>query len=520
VLAASAPRRGQPKLVLARIARMKRSPLVAAAIGALIVAACQDGPLSPNDIAPNAVGSRSLIGAGATLDPLLLLKLTTALPSDQIVVIANYAEESADPLAVTRGIMRTGAGVIRFKHLPMVAALATPSQVLAMRGVSGVTAIFANKPIQYLLRESRAVIQADQVHVSGITGKGVGVAILDSGIDGLNPALAYPGKTVANVKVLTSVKDLVTFGDDPTTPKIAGALVVENLPNSEAGNMGHGTHVAGIVGGDSTSVQNGIYKGVAPGVRLVGIATGEGPTVLYALAGFDWLLEHRVQYNIQVVNNSWGSNGDFDPNDPINIASKKTHDAGVTVVFASGNCGQGEDATCRPPGENQLNPYSVAPWVIGVAAGCKYNVPDPTNSVGSTCLDAQGRTVLANFSSRGIPGDSFYHPTVTAPGVRIVSTRATTGTTMNALDANSDVRLCNSSVANLQWYTCASGTSMATPHIAGVVALMIEAAKGTLTPDRAKEVLAITATRLPGYAPYEVGAGYANALAAVNYVRR
>jgi serine protease AprX len=91
---------------------------------------------------------------------------------------------------------------------------------------------------------------------------------------------------------------------------------------------------------------------------------------------------------------------------------------------------------------------------------------------------------------------------------------------MNALDASNDVRRCNSSIANLQYYTCASGTSMAAPHIAGVIALMIEASKGTLTPDRALAVLVNTATPLPGYAQWEVGAGYADALAAVKAVRR
>ena len=496
---------------------MKRITLT---VMASALVACQNVDLTPTAITPQSESARAVAAGTATLDPVLTKQLTTASPADQLVVIANYDAVSFTQPAVTQGIMRTGAGVIRFKHLPLVAALATPAQVAAMRSVPGVTSIYANKAYTYLLRESRAQIQADQVHAMGITGKGVGVAILDSGIDGLNPALTYPSKTVANVKVLTSIKDLVTFGDDPTTPKLAGQLVVENLPNSEVGQMGHGTHVAGIVGGDSTSVQNGIYKGVAPGARLIGIATGDGPFIFYALAGFDWLLENQAKYNIKVVNNSWGSSGDFDPSDPINIATQHVHDAGVTVVFASGNCGTGGDATCRPAGENQLNPYSVPAWVIGAAAGCKYAVPDPTNSVGSTCLDAAGRRALASFSSRGVPGSAFYHPTLTAPGVRIVSTRASTGTIINALDANSDVRLCNSSVANLVWYTCASGTSMASPHVAGVAALMLEASGSTLTPDRIKQLLVETATRLPEYQEYEVGAGYMNALAAVMAAKR
>jgi serine protease AprX len=498
---------------------MKRLISFTAALAVLAIA-CHDG-LSPTSLTPSSERSGTLALLGAPLDVTLTTKLATALPSDQLVVIANY-DEAANPLAVTQGIMRTGAGVIRFQHLPMVAALATPAQITAMRSVPGVTSIYSNKPYQYFLRESRAVIGADAVHALGYTGKGVGVAILDSGIDGLyNPALKYPTKTVANVKVLTSIKDLVTFGDDPTTPKVAGQLVAENLANSEVGQMGHGTHVAGIVAADSEPSVGGIYRGVAPGARLIGIATGDGPFIFYALAGFDWLLENRVKYNIRVVNNSWGSSGEYDPNDPINVATKKTHDAGVAVVFAAGNCGSGGDPDCRPAGENQLNPYSAAPWVISVAAGCKYNVPDPTNTAAAYCLDPQGRSpVLADFSSRGRAGDPYAHPDITAPGVRIVSTRASTGTLMNALDAQSDVRRCNSSIANLPYYTCASGTSMASPHIAGVIALMIEASKGTLTPDMALAVLQKTATPLAGYATWEVGAGYVNALAAVKAVRR
>src|SRR5207248_5547660 len=123
------------------------------------------------------------------------------------------------------------------------------------------------------------------------------------------------------------------------------------------------------------------------------------------------------------------------------------------------------------------------PWVIGVAAGCKLVSPDPTNSEVHCMLDdsPQGlfpkdneprAHVLADFSSRGIPGDPLYHPDITAPGVHIVSTRASTGTVLNGDDANHDARICAIDPTNQAFYTCASGTSMATPHIVGVVALM------------------------------------------------
>jgi serine protease AprX len=167
-----------------------------------------------------------------------------------------------------------------------------------------------------------------------------------------------------------------------------------------------------------------------------------------------------------------------------------------------------------------LNPYSVAPWVIGVAAGCKIGVTDPTNSA-DHCQDPAGRAaVLADFSSRGIPGDPLYHPDITAPGVHIVSTRASTGTVLNGLDLNHDARICNIALLNQPYYTCASGTSMATPHIAGVVALMQEAAGGTLQPDQVLSALTSTAKPLPGYATWEVGAGFVDAYAAVMKVKK
>jgi serine protease AprX len=122
---------------------------------------------------------------------------------------------------------------------------------------------------------------------------------------------------------------------------------------------------------------------------------------------------------------------------------------------------------------------------------------------------------LADFSSRGIPDDPLYHPDITAPGVHIVSTRALTGTVLNADDANHDARICNISILNQPYYTCASGTSMATPHITGVVALMQEAAGGKLKPNQVIDILTTTARPLPGYGQWEVGAGFVDAYAAV-----
>src|SRR5213595_3795992 len=432
-------------------------------------------------------------------------------PTASSIYIVNFDETQTTLDAVTQGILNTGAGVVQFDNFSMVAALATPAQLLDISALSGLEGIYANKQLDYyMLHESVPAIGADAVHVAGITGKGIGVAILDSGIDGLyNGDVAYPQYTVQNVKVLLNTNDLFTFGKGAPKPVRKGAtLVVENLPNSET-SVGHGTHVAGIVGARGTA-SNGYYTGVAPGANLIGIGTGDVLFIFWALAGFDYILDHQQQYNIKVVNNSWGTTGPFDPNDPINEATKTVASRGITVVFAAGNEG---------PDQNTLNPYSVAPWVIGVAAGCKLGA-DPTNSAQVFCQDAAGREpVLADFSSRGIPGDPLYHPDITAPGTLIVSTRASTGFTLNVLDAPDDLATCKATIDNLAFYTCASGTSMATPHVAGVVALMQEAAGGTLTPDQIREVLTSTARPLAGYGEWEVGAGYMDAFAAVMAVK-
>lgn len=443
--------------------------------------------------------------------------------SDAAIYIVNFDEVRTTMDAVTAGVLHAGAGVVQFNNFSMVAALATPAQLLTISALPGLEGIYANNQLEYyMLHESVPSIRADAVHVAGITGRGIGVAILDSGIDGAyNADVAYPQYTVQNVKVLYNQNDLFTFGKDAPKPIRKGATVfVENLPNSET-SVGHGTHVAGIVAGRGTS-SSGYYTGVAPGANLIGIGTGDILFVFFALAGFDYILDNQQQYNIKVVNNSWGTTGAFDPKDPINEATKKLSSRGITVVFAAGNEG---------PGQNTLNPYSVAPWVISVAATCKIGVADPTNSADHCMLDDGSNPieptdneprahVLADFSSRGIPDDPLYHPDISAPGVHIVSTRASTGTVLNALDLNHDARICNISLLDQAFYTCASGTSMASPHIAGVVALMQEAAGGRLSPTQVLNALTSTARPLAEYATWEVGAGFVDAYAAVMKVKR
>jgi serine protease AprX len=416
--------------------------------------------------------SRPAAAAGLIIDPLLTQKLNSVLPTTSLQAILTYDHKptTLDIAAVT------GLGLLvqKFETLPMLGILGTPPQIRAALGLGGLRSAYYNKPLEYLLHESVPLIGADRVwNELGYTGRGVGVAVIDSGIDGLHPDLQFGSAVVQNVKILAPN----LFG--------LGPIVAENLPTSDT-TSGHGTHVAGTIGGRGTA-SDGYYRGVAPDSKLIGISAGDAISILFALEGFDYALAHRTQYNIRVISNSWGTTGEFVATDPINVASKQAHDAGVVVVFAAGNEG---------PGNNTLNPYSVAPWVIGVAAGAK-----------------DGAT-LGDFSSRGIPGDSLYHPTITAPGVSIVSTRAP-NSILPVLGAPDDLSI---NPAWIPYYTTMSGTSMATPHVAGVLALMLEA-KPTLTPDQLKDILVQTAKPMPGYQQFEVGAGYIDAYAATTAAR-
>jgi serine protease AprX len=462
----------------------------------LLAGALAPGCAVPDDPAEPAATSTTeehLLSL-ASIDSALAAVLTASPAGAHHRVV--LALDGSRPLAtIASTIASLSGGVLRFSHLPMLGASLTPAQVALVRALPGVRAIYLDRPLELMLAQSRGTLHSDQVVTDlGVTGAGVGVAILDSGVDGTHANLAYPSKTRQNVKVLANPGELLEV-DLPV-----GALIVPNLIDTDT-STGHGSHVANIVAGGGS----GAYRGVAPGAHIVGVGVGDGLSILWALSGIDWILANRVQYGIRVVNNSWGTTGVFDGADPINTATKAMHDAGITVVFASGNEGSAQ---------NTLNPYSVAPWVIGVAAGCKAGA-DPTNSA-ADCNDGRAHQ-LADFSSRGIPGDAVYHPTVTAPGVNIVSARSKTGTVMNALDLQADATTCAIPLGDVLGYTCASGTSMAAPHIAGVVALMLQA-NPNLTPDQVKAALQATARPMPGYGEWEVGAGYADALAAVEAV--
>ncbi len=431
--------------------------------------------------------------AQAYIDPQLKTALANSTnPVEAIVVFNTNSAPTTEDIAVLKN-----AGIISgalFRALPIAGVLVTSAQVNQIATNPQVKSVYFNKKLSYLNYKSRRIIGVDRLRSDQqlttrngglpVSGKGITVLVNDSGIDGTHNDLKYGTHVIQNV--LASI-NLHAYSD------LLPVTYQENVPNTDEIG-GHGTHVAGTVGGTG-QMSNGKYEGVAPGANLIGYGSGAELFVLDALGGFDYALTHQYQYGIRVVTNSWGTSAaPFDPGDPINIATKMCYDRGIVVTFAAGNDG---------PGENTLNPYSVAPWVISVAAGDDYGK-------------------LADFSSRGVKAETgnFYldgktwtyteSPTITAPGVLVVSCRAL----LSNLVANGLTDDTTIEAAYLPYYTRISGTSMATPHVAGVVALMLEA-NPSLSPDDVKNIIEETATNMQDRESWEVGAGYINAYDAV-----
>ena len=390
------------------------------------------------------------------IDPTLATKLNSVSSLTSLEVVIVFSDISA-----ASRVRSLSTRFIQMQTLPMAGAVMTARRIRDLANWPEIYSITLNQQLKYFLHESVAYIKADQVWNNyGETGSNATVAVIDSGIDATHADLPLGSKVIQNVKI-------VPFGNP-----------LENQPVTDT-SSGHGTHVAGTIGGTGAA-SNGYYKGVAPGVKLVGVGAGELLFILTATQAYDWVLTHHEEYHIRVISNSWGSTGGgVNVRNPVVVASLEAYNRGILSVFAAGNDG----------GYDVMNPYSIAPWVISVAAGTKTGQ-------------------LADFSSRGQDGDYFKHPDVTAPGVSIYSTRSKT-IGITALDP-----LPNP--VNPLWtpyYTMMDGTSMATPHVSGAAALLLSH-NSNLSPDQVIDLLTSNAAPMPSYQFHEVGYGYLDVLAA------
>ncbi|MHB8586579.1 MAG: S8 family serine peptidase [Thermoplasmatota archaeon] len=312
------------------------------------------------------------------------------------------------------------------------------------------------EPIALNLYESRALVHADDVPGGPwVAGQGVGIALVDSGVNASHPGLSN-----------------------------AVSLTVRFTPDGETNTPGppdaHGTHVAGILAGNGAESDDRRDHGIAPAAHIISLDISDSFTTTNALRAFEWIHEHHSEYNIRVVSNSWGrdeAGARWDPNDPVVRASSALVADGLVVVFSAGNSG-------AAPGTVTLE--GMNPDVI---------------TVGATSKSGQ----LEAYSSRGPPMDAngnglpWTKPDLVAPGSHILSTRAQPDLSGSGEEA---------------YYVEMSGTSMAAPHVAAAAAEVFSLAPN-LTPDIVKQILEGTASPLVAGGPNnESGYGMLNVAAA------
>lgn len=420
-------------------------------------------------------------------------------------VTRGIATFDANPTAAQATALRAlGLSVQRMGHLPLAVVFGPVAAMQSAVTAGAAVDVYPDEAIELLDTTSSDAMGAASARAAGLTGAGVTVAVVDSGCDASHPDLA--DHVVHNVKLYSG--EYVNLPPDSSS-----TIVVTNetgpYQNTDIGG-GHGTHVAGIIAADSTTDPSGGRLGVAPDASLVCYSIGEVLFTTAVVTAYDHMLDQPDMWSIDVVNNSWGNSfRQFDPRHPVDVATRAVADNGAVVVFAAGNSGYSET-------EMSLNPFSQSPWVISVAAS---NVDDATknraefSSNGLIFDNSQGVTIGAGghtvFSGDRI---GVYHPDVAAPGDNISSTCSTAGT---AIPACPPPDYSNAT---------ASGTSMASPHVAGAAAILLQA-NPNLTVDQVRMALQSTATALARFgdgprAPFwQVGYGHVDLAAAITAVK-
>ena len=390
-------------------------------------------------------------------------------------VIVSASDQDVDALAALHHLQvlkRTAGGSVVLANSRELDELASDPAIEHLSG---------DVQVRNWLAVSNQATAADQVRagyagglfgigaIAAVNGKNIGVAVLDSGINANHLALSTNNKVVASVSYVT--------GDASTDD-----------------TFGHGTHVAGIIAGQPTSVTPLYSGGIAPGANLINVLVlgddGSG-YVSDVINGIQWVIDHRLQYNIRVINLSLGhAVYEKCADDPLCLkVNTAVQQYGLVVVAAAGNYGQTADGHMILGG---ITSPGNSPYAITVGA---------TNTWGTA---TRSDDTVATFSSRGpAPIDMTVKPDLAAPGVRIVSLQAN-----NSVLPATYPTLHVAGSGNNQ-YMLLSGTSMATPMVSGAVALLLQG-QPNLSPAQIKLALQSGATYMTDGGLMGAGAGNAN----------
>jgi serine protease AprX len=402
------------------------------------------------------------------------LRALEARHSTKAVRVIAHGTESG----VRTAAARNGVPVVRVLTGGVVLE-ATVAQLDALRNEPAVEHLSGDLPVADFMTVSRQATLATQVYagkaggllglggISGVTGQGVVVAVLDSGIASHK---ALTGKVIASVSMIAG---------QPTTDE-----------------YGHGTHVAGIITGSGSyaaGVTSQYAGGIAPGAQLVNVRVlgdeGVGNTS-DVIAGIDWVIANKSKYNIKVMNLSLG-HAVTEPviYDPLCAAVERAYRAGIIVVTAAGNAGKLADGT---PVLGGIASPGNSPYAITVGA---------TNTWGTPSRDDDRVTT---YSSRGpTKWDNNAKPDLAAPGNKIISLEAS-GSYIPAHYPSEHI-----AGSGNNGYLRMSGTSMSAPMVTGAVALLLQA-QPRLSATQAKFILQSGSSYMVDAGVYGAGAGNAN----------
>jgi serine protease AprX len=312
-------------------------------------------------------------------------------------------------------------------------------------------------------------IQADKVWnlPKLLQGQGVGVAVVDSGIN--------PNGDLYTIMGENRQKADVRFNTD--------------YNQNTSDGYGHGTHVSSVIGGDG-SESNGKYIGVAPMVNIINVKVSNddgSARTSDVVQGLQWVLDNKDAYNIRVVNLSFNSAVDESYHtSPLDAAVEILWFNNIVVVVSAGNQANGI-----------LYPPANDPFVITVGA---------TDDKGTALL---ADDVIASFSAYGTTSDGVKKPDLVAPGKNIVARLVNTNMGMAGAHPGNVIS---------GTYFKMSGTSVSAPMVSGAVAILLQS-EPDLTPDQVKHRLMATANKTwAGYNATKAGAGYLDIFTAVKTI--